>query len=938
MLQIDMPFKCLVPNCHSGYDGYKTKKSISFHKLPLNNPILLGKWLRRIPRQVDPTPSMRICSKHFSASDFLRPTDKRTPIRKRRVTLKDTACPSQFPGLPAYLTVNEVPQRSTSATSTERIESDNQRIMDMNLSFLEEDCVNSLDDLYRKVVVLDTMPCGFRLHEKDEKSIKFVSVRFSDAVPQLIGVVTVLDDMSFLAYKGSKKLGQSQVRESMSCSKRISCITDLLNLFSFISSDEKCVSLTNVVDLIEEYVESQSSLSDEKYQKLQFIMEQLTLIDKDRPSVRYSISLMTTSYLWYCHSSGCYRNILDSQLLSLPSIRTLQRLTKSTDMSSEIPSYLRLRRDSLSSLAANVSLIFDEMYVYSTLDLVDGRIVGASQESAECCTTVLCFMISSLAGKFTDVLQLVPLKGLTLDILRRHLMNNLKLATDAGFQVVVCISDNHPVNRQLFKELGGGIYKPSIDHPYSDGDQLFLLLDPVHTVKNLYNNFQRKQTLKLPSFEGCSLVEPIDDSFTATFKHVQSLYDKENHMSLRLAHKISKSVLQPTNTQRTSAKMAFALFDDSTIAAFRYYSADEPWYGTMLFLYLMNCLVKIVNVKSPFSGQKMRDHFRDPVTSENSPQLEFLQTMETFFDEWRHTSNSQQALSRETFLACESLCSCLPKLANYLLTKKDFNYVLLGKIQSDPIERRFGRYRQMSGANFFISLKQVLDSEKKIRIYSCLKHSDISITQMKTLRQENTTSTLIDEDVHIISFLSNIISDDISSLDKNEYNIIYYVAGYIVRHLKNIHSCSSCLESFNDDVNLPELQVELNDVDETQFHNFFQTINRGGLCAPSSKCFMLCVLAYTVFSEIYQKNLPKFMSAHNHCMVFSSVVKNVMFMSSRFSFLEGVCSSGHHIQEILSRLLRSLFYCFTKNLIKDAHKNDKAISFRKTTKLSSRNK
>ena len=50
-------------------------------------------------------------------------------------------------------------------------------------------------------------------------------------------------------------------------------------------------------------------------------------------------------------------------------------------------------------------------------------------------------------------------------------------------------------------------------------------------------------------------------------------------MALRKAHrpKLSKMVIHPTNIQRTSAKLAFPVFHDSTVAALIFYSSvDHP--------------------------------------------------------------------------------------------------------------------------------------------------------------------------------------------------------------------------------------------------------------------------------------------------------------------------------------------------------------------------
>ena len=65
--------------------------------------------------------------------------------------------------------------------------------------------------------------------------------------------------------------------------------------------------------------------------------------------------------------------------------------------------------------------------------------------------------------------------------------------------------------------------------------------------------------------------------------------------------------------------------------------------------------------------------------------------------------------------------TAVPESAQYLHEKLSFCYILIGKFTSDPIEARFGWYRKAKGGNFFMSLKQVLEVEKKIRRLSLLQ-------------------------------------------------------------------------------------------------------------------------------------------------------------------------------------------------------------------------
>ena len=76
----------------------------------------------------------------------------------------------------------------------------------------------------------------------------------------------------------------------------------------------------------------------------------------------------------------------------------------------------------------------------------------------------------------------------------------------------------------------------------------------------------------------------------------------------------------------------------------------------------------------------------------------------------------------------------MPELIKYLLNEKELDYVLIGNLQSDPIERRFGRYRRPAGTIYFISVRQILEAEKSIRIKSLVSVDGLNLSE---LHQEN---------------------------------------------------------------------------------------------------------------------------------------------------------------------------------------------------------
>ena len=56
-----------------------------------------------------------------------------------------------------------------------------------------------------------------------------------------------------------------------------------------------------------------------------------------------------------------------------------------------------------------------------------------------------------------------------------------------------------------------------------------------------------------------------------------------------------------------------------------------------------------------------------------------------------------------------------------LLEQQQFKYVLLDKFQTDNLEARFGQYRMLSGSNYLVSVNEVLQSEKKLKVKNLLK-------------------------------------------------------------------------------------------------------------------------------------------------------------------------------------------------------------------------
>ena len=87
---------------------------------------------------------------------------------------------------------------------------------------------------------------------------------------------------------------------------------------------------------------------------------------------------------------------------------------------------------------------------------------------------------------------------------------------------------------------------------------------------------------------------------------------------------------------------------------------------------------------------------------EENPSLLYLKEAKVLFEEWRQSGKT--GLTVETFTACLQTMGAAPELAQHLKTNHGLEYLLTGKLMSDPIEGHFGWYRQ-DGGNFYMSVK-----------------------------------------------------------------------------------------------------------------------------------------------------------------------------------------------------------------------------------------
>ena len=208
-----------------------------------------------------------------------------------------------------------------------------------------------------------------------------------------------------------------------------------------------------------------------------------------------------------------------------------------------------------------------------------------------------------------------------------------------------------------------------------------------------------------------------------------------------MAYQLNNECLNPQPIEKTKVSLATLVFSESTRNAMQHYIENGDgfahWEGTLNFLNINAKWWDILNVKTPSKSKCKRHNDFEKISKDN------LETITIFFtnivhwiDQWK--TSEKPGLTNQTFNTFKQTSTTTPLLAEYLLAEMRLEYVPTGKFQSDFLEMRFGRYRQLNGANYFATERQFLQAEKAIRVKSLIKFPDYSIKDVQAIMKKDT--------------------------------------------------------------------------------------------------------------------------------------------------------------------------------------------------------
>jgi len=194
----------------------------------------------------------------------------------------------------------------------------------MEASFRQEDNISnmSITDIAQRLNSDETVPGGFTVCMRDE-TLLVCLMEITDEIPSIRASVSVKSDLSVALSLDGKVVPHSEFKDIVP--GRLSLMSQLTNLLARVKcwcdqphtrSQEMLLGMA--VDCLKQYLQRSSEEQDDNNSnstKVEFIVEQLCLLQKHKFGRQYSPQLTILSYMIHAASSSAYTTLRDEDVL-----------------------------------------------------------------------------------------------------------------------------------------------------------------------------------------------------------------------------------------------------------------------------------------------------------------------------------------------------------------------------------------------------------------------------------------------------------------------------------------------------------------------------------------------------------------------------------------------------------------------------------------------
>lgn len=486
-------------------------------------------------------------------------------------------------------------------------------------------------------------------------------------------------------------------------------------------------------------------------------------------------------------------------------------------------------------------------------------------DSVPMATQALTFMVTCLNDSWKIPVGYFLIKSITAHQKSTLVNQCIKLIQECGICVVSLTYDGAASNIAMCNDLGSDISVGSVSFRLADSaSDICLWPDPCHNIKLVRNALADKKIF-------------IDsDNNVISWELIEMLVKLQENEGLHLGNKLRRDHINFIK-QKMKVRLATQLFSNSVADALQYCKEKyipgfENCEGTITFIRVFNNLFDI------FNSRNMRAHgWKRALTSFNIAETEiFFEAAEFYIRnlkmlDGKHLVNSNRKTGFNGFLVC---MKSLVKIYHNTVTNSDLRYICTYKMSQDHLELFFGAIRSRCGSNNNPSARTFQAAYKRLLVHAqfkdgsngnCIPLDHVSIlnyhrTQdaVAVINQSSDKEGLFNESESsentYSSFSVELDHNYIPSTTLTEYStdVVFYMAGFVVRKLKNTLKCEICIESLysSDEV--------------VQVTTLLSIKNKGGLITPSYDVFKICEATERIVRELKETVSGELLGRHKH--------------------------------------------------------------------------
>ena len=505
--------KCCVTNCNGNYDDANKEKTFRLPRVEEERQ----RWLAIIPRSNIPkSKDTVVCERHWpegypTVLDYgkSRPRDPPSVFS----CVKPSLIPTQPPP----------PRRNVDKLSA----ASRNLIPDEYDNYIETDTIVDFNNLKDRITTYDF--CGIKLQINVSETLIFIqAAEFLDGT----GVPKFL-----------LKIDETFKFESFHCGVKSTIMTLSSNRVTLLNRWSYIMEAVNYLNNLE--IDNKKTVINQ-----QLLAMGVTTQVGER---KYETGTFVRAFEYFALSRSMYRRLRVD--FELPSITTLTRLTskvKSIDDMSFIKHVFSTMDD---GRMKRCILVLDEVYVKSTLQYHGGALFGKAVNKPEkTANTALSFMLLCLSGGPKFLCRMLPVKELDANFLFEQTNLIIDGVKNIGGEIIAIICDGNRVNQAFFKR-----FDTYSDKPWRTKDNIFLLFDYVHLLKNIRNNWITEKSQELVYFyDGEQKVARWDD--------LKTLLVKESNNLVKMS-KLSEVSVYPKPIERQRVSTCLRVFCDRTVSA-----------------------------------------------------------------------------------------------------------------------------------------------------------------------------------------------------------------------------------------------------------------------------------------------------------------------------------------------------------------------------------